>query len=43
MEIYVKITLISIFSFIFGFQSWFCHIHWFYLCRTFKHGNWWRH
>jgi len=30
MEIYVKISLMSIFSLFFPvFQSWFCHIHWF--------------
>jgi len=43
MEIYVKISLISIFSPFSGFQSWFCHIHWFYTGRSFKHSNWWRH
>jgi len=26
-----------------GFQSRFCHIHWFYPCRSIKHSNWWRH
>ena len=38
-----KISLISTFSLIFsGFQSWFCHMRWFYPCRNFKHSNWWR-
>jgi len=43
MEIYVKNYLISILSFFSGFQSWFCHIHWFNPCRSFRHSNWWRH
>jgi len=41
MDIYVKISQISIF-YLFWFKSWFCQIHWFYTCRSFKH-NWWRH
>jgi len=40
MEIYVKISYILSFS---RFQSQFCYIHWFYLRRSFKHSNWWRH
>jgi len=36
MEIYVKISLISIFSPFSGFQSWFYHIHWFCPCHSFK-------
>jgi len=43
MEIYVQISLISIFYFFSGFKSQFCPILWFYLCRSFKHSNWWRH
>jgi len=26
-----------------GFQSWYCNIHWFYPCRSFKRSNWWCH
>jgi len=43
MEIYVKIPFISIFYLFSGFNSWFCHIHWYYPSRSFKHSNWWRH
>jgi len=37
MEIYVKMCSISIFFS--GFKLRFCHIHWFYPYRSFKHSN----
>jgi len=43
MEIYVKISSISIFSLFCCFQSWFYYIHWFCPYRSFKRINWWRH
>jgi len=42
MEIYVKKPFWFPYFFS-GFHSWYCHIHWLYPCRSFKHSNWWRH
>jgi len=36
-------SLISIFSFFSDFQLQSYCVHLFYLCRNFKHNNWWRH
>jgi len=41
MEIYIKKLDFHISSF-FWFQLWFCHIHWFYPCCSFKYSKWWR-
>jgi len=43
MEIYVKISFISIFSPFLGFQTRFCQMSWFYPYRSFKHSKWWCH
>jgi len=43
MEIYVKISLIFIFSFFPGFHSRFSRIYLFYTYRSFRHSNWWSH
>jgi len=43
MEIYVILSLISIFSRFFLFLITMYHIHWFYPNRSFKNSNWWRH
>jgi len=43
MEIYVKISFISIFSLFFGFQTRFYRMPWFYPYRSFNHSKWWRH
>jgi len=43
MGIYVKKSFIFIFSLCPSCQSRFYHIRWFYLYRSFKHSNWWRH
>jgi len=45
MKIYVKISLIAVFSLFSGFKSRFCHIGllWFFSYRSYKHSNWWRH
>jgi len=38
-----KIMQFPYFNFFSDFQSWFCHIHWFHPCRSFKHSNSWCH
>jgi len=43
MDIYVKITLISIFLFSSGIWTWFYRIRWFYPHCSFKHSESWRH
>jgi len=43
MDIYVKISFISVFSLFSGFQTWFYQMCWFYSYRSFKHSSWWRH
>jgi len=42
LEIYINSFYFHILCFC-GFKSRFCHIHWFYPCRSFRHSNWWRH
>jgi len=43
MEIYVKISFISIFALFSDFQTLFYQMRWFYPYRSFKHSKWWRH
>jgi len=43
MDIYVKISFITIFYIFAGFQTWFYQLRWFYPYRSFKHSKWWRH
>jgi len=45
MEVYVKISVISIFSFFTGFQTLglFYQMRWLYPYHSFKHSKWWRH
>jgi len=43
MDIYVKISFISIFFLYPGFQTWFYQMRRFYPYRSFKHSKWWRH
>jgi len=40
MEIYAKISLISIFLFSSGFRTWFYQMRWFYPYHSFKHSKW---
>jgi len=44
MEIYVKISFISMFYIFFWFSKMILPImRWFYPYRSFKHSRWWRH
>jgi len=43
MEIYLKISFISLFSFFSGFQTRFYRMAWFCPYRSFKYSKWWRH
>jgi len=43
MELYVKISFISMFYIFFWFSNMFYQMRWFYPYCSFKDSKWWRH